>query len=247
MKRMWGVALPLMVALGIVPSLSFAQAGLNAGGSQQAEISRVVLLGFVQDGKTTLGILGWEGLVYLVREGDTILGTYRVERLGEDFVILRDGATRIRASFRSKPIQAARVQSRPPGVEDDDDLPPPDDETSQGTKPLGAGGASGSSAAGSTSAAGASPTSPFDAANAEEGAPQAQEENPFAKALRERLQGNFVPSAPQENPFLRALQERASPPASSQDNPLQQAPQQGAPAPPAVDNPFLRALGGQGR
>jgi hypothetical protein len=225
MKRMWGVVLSLMVALGIVPSLSFAQAGLNAAGSQQAERSRVVLLGFVQDGKTTLGILGWEGLVYLVREGDTILGTYRVERMGEDFVILRDGATRIRASFRSKPVQSARVQSRPPGVEDDDDLPPLDDETSQGTIPSGRGGASAPLAAGSTSAVGASPTSPLGAANAEEAAPQGQEENPFARALRERVQGGFVPPSPQDNPFLRALQERSSMPPSSQDNPVQQAPQ----------------------
>ena len=134
MKRMWGVVLSLIVALGIVPSLSFAQAGLNAAGSQQAERFRVVLLGFVQDGKTTLGILGWEGLVYLVREGDTVLGTYRVERLGEDFVMLRDGATRIRASFRSKPVQPARVQSPAPGAEDDDDLPPLDDEISQASR-----------------------------------------------------------------------------------------------------------------
>jgi hypothetical protein len=207
-KRMWGVVLSLIVALGIVPSLSFAQAGLNAAGSQQAERSRVVLLGFVQDGKTTLGILGWEGLVYLVREGDPVLGTYRVERLGADFVILRDGATRIRASFRSKPVQPARVQSPPPGAEDDDDLPPLDDEISQGTMPWGAGGASGPSTAGSPSAVGASPTSPLDAASAGEGASQVQEENPFAKASRERPQGTFAPASPQDNPFLRLLQGR---------------------------------------
>ena len=78
----------LAAILAVIPSLSVAQVRSGPPGSPPAERSRVVVLGFVEQEGARLGILGWEGLVFLVREGDTILGTYRVEKLGEDFAIL---------------------------------------------------------------------------------------------------------------------------------------------------------------
>ena len=247
MNRVWCVTIALMVALGAAPSVSLAQAGLNAVGSQQAEGSRFFLLGFLQEGETKLGILGWEGLVFLVRVGDTILGTYRVERLGDDFAILRDGEAEIRASFRPRQLGTVRLQSAPSEAmaESAPGLPAPGG-TPAGLMPSGAGTPSDPSMTGSTVGVGLLPASPFATGTPGGGTPQGQEENPFARALRERAQGTPTPDPPQDNPFLRALRRRSSVPASPQENPFQRGIQQGSSMPPPDENPFLKALRGRG-
>lgn len=244
MKRVWCVTIALMVALGAAPSVSLAQAGLDAVGSQQAEGSRFFLLGFLQEGETKLGILGWEGLVFLVRVGDTILGTYRVERLGDDFAILRDGEAEIRASFRPKQPETARLPSAPYDAmaASDPGLPAPH-QTSQGLVPSGAGGPSDPSTAGSAAGVGLSPASPMGTASPGGAMPQGQEEeNPFAKALRQRGEGTSGSQPSQDNPFRRAMEQRSSPP-SSGDNPFLRAIRERSSAPASIEeNPFIRAL-----
>jgi len=208
MKRAVNVAFTLFMILGGAPSPS--QVGLAATGSSQTERSPVVLLGFVQEGDTRIGILGWEGLVYLVREGDTILGTYRVERLGEDYAILRDGATEMRASFRPGSVQPARLPSGPQeGVADPGFRSPV-------RAPRGVG----ASGAGSPAEASIPPASSVGATGAGQSGAQADEENPFARALQVPGQGPSAPTSPQDNPFLRALRERSSTPASPQESPF---------------------------
>jgi hypothetical protein len=240
----WCVAIALMMALGAAPSLSLAQAGLDPVGSKQAEGPRFFLLGFLQEGETKPGILGWEGLVFLVREGDTILGTYRVERLGDDVAILRDGDREIQASFRPKQPDMARPQSAPYDAmaASDQGLPVPH-PTSQGLVPAGGGGPFDPSTTGPTTGVGLSPASPRGMASPSGTVPQGQqEENPFAKALRERAQGASPSGSSQDNPFQRAMQQGSSPP-SSGDNPFLRAIRERSSAPTSSqDNPFQRAL-----
>jgi len=210
MKRVANVAFTLVMVLGGASSLSLAQVGLAATGSSQAERSPVVLLGFVQEGETKIAILGWEGLVYLVREGDTILGTYRVERLGEDSAILRDGVTEIRASFRPRSVQPARLPSGPQdGVVDPGFRSP-----GRALRGVGASGA------GSPAEASIPPASSVGATRAGQSGPEGVEENPFARARQVPGQGSSAPVSPQDNPFLRALRERSSTPASPQESPF---------------------------
>ncbi|MBI4574344.1 MAG: hypothetical protein HY713_13795 [candidate division NC10 bacterium] len=219
MKRVSWVAFTLIMVLGGVPSLSLAQVGLAATGSSQTERSPVVLLGFVQERETRIGILGWEGLVFLVREGDTILGMYRVEQLGDDHAILRDGATEIRASFRPGPVQPARL---PPGPRDGvaDRSLPLSPRVLQGLVPSGPGGSAEASTTGTPVGMERPPVSPPGITDIGEAGPQADEENPFAKSLQGRGQGPSAPASPQDNPFLRALRERSSTPASPQESPF---------------------------
>lgn len=211
MTRVWCVAIALTLALGAAPTLSPAQAGLDPVGSKQAGEPQMFLLGFVQEGESKRAILGWAGLVFLVREGDTILGTYRVERLGDDVAILRDGEREIRASFRPKQPDPVRPQSTPfdAMAASDQGLAVPH-PAFQGPVPAGAGGPSDPSTAGPTTGVGLSPASPWgDTASPSSTIPQGQqEENPFAKALRERAQGASPSGPSQDNPFLRALRER---------------------------------------
>lgn len=210
MKRVVYVAFTLVMVLGGASWLSLAQVGLAATGSSQAERSPVVLLGFVQEGETKIAILGWEGLVYLVREGDTILGTYRVERLGEDSAILRDGVTEIRASFRPRSVQPARLPSGPQdGVVDPGFRSP-----GRALRGVGASGA------GSPAEASIPPASSVGATRAGQSGPEGVEENPFARARQVPGQGSSAPVSPQDNPFLRALRERSSTPASPQESPF---------------------------
>lgn len=225
MTRLWCVAITLMLALGAAPTLSLAQAGLDPVGSKQAGEPQMFLLGFVQEGESKRAILGWAGLVFLVREGDTILGTYRVERLGDDVAILRDGEREIRASFRPKQPDTVRPQSPPYDAMAASDqglaVPHP---TSQGPVPAGAGGPSDPSTAGPATGAGLSPASPWGTASPSSTMPQGpQEENPFARALRERAQGASPSDSSPDNPFLRALRERSAAPTSPQDNPFLRA------------------------
>lgn len=244
MNRAWRVALVLTLALGLHPSLSLAQAGLGAVRPQQAEDPQLYLLGFVQEGETKLAILGWAGLVYLVREGDIILGTYRVELLGEDVVILREGEREIRASFRPKQPDRPPLQPGPYGTmaASDPGLSAPD-QTSQGLVPSGAGGPSDPSTAGSAAGVGLSPASPMGTASAGGTMSQGQEEeNPFAKALRQRGKGTAGSQPSQDNPFRRAMEQRSSPP-SSGDNPFLRAIRERSSAPASTEeNPFIRAL-----
>lgn len=244
---------------GVVPGMRFyagpgaasiAVSGPGRTGSSQAataEDPQLYLLGFVQEGTTKLAILGWAGLVDLVREGDIILGTYRVELLGEDVVILREGEREIRASFRPKQPDRPPLQPGPYGTmaASDPGLSAPD-QTSQGLMPSGASRPSDTSVTGSTVGVGLLPASPFATGTPGGGTPQGQEENPFARALRERAQGTPTPDPPQDNPFLRALRRRSSVPASPQENPFQRGIQQGSSMPPPDENPFLKALRGRG-
>jgi len=242
-KRVWWVAFGLMAVFAMAPPPSLAQVGRQAASSAQTDQSQIVLLGFVQEGRTKTAILGWEGLVFLAREGDTILGTYRVERLGEDFAILRDGATEIRASYRNGPVQPARLPPSPAAGVTEPGLPIPFG-MSQGLMPSGPAGPAEASGTGSSGSAVFPPAPSLGATSPEPTAPQTDEENPFTRAAREQGQEGSAPVPPQDNPFLRALRDKASALAPPQEDPSQQAtPQDPAPAAqPGSDNPFLRSL-----
>jgi hypothetical protein len=234
--------------MGLFAPRSLVNAGWEAAGSQQAEDSPVVLLGFLQEGATRRGILGWEGLVFLVREGDTILGRYRVEHLGEDSAILRDGEAVIRVSFRPKPPGTAHPQPAPPGAtaSGDPGLPAPQ-QLPGALVPSRADSPADPWTGGSAPGVGLPPASPFGVANPAAPSAPGQDDNPFARALRERAPESPPAATTQDNPFLRALRERAAAAASPYDNPFLRALQQRAPSPPGHDNPFLRALREQGR
>ncbi len=236
MMRVWCVVFTLIMLLGGAPPVSLAQVGSVAAGPPQAERPRVVWLGFVQEGNTRVGILGWEGLVYLVREGDTILGTYRVEQLGEDFAILRDGETEVRASYRPGSVQSAHSPAVPQGGVASPGLPS-SPRLPKGLRASGARDAAEASTPGAPSGATVPPGSTVGAEGAGQSGPQGVGENPFAKSLQGSGQTPSSLASPQDNPFLRALGGRASTTATPQENQAQQ----GSPVSPA-DNPLLRAL-----
>lgn len=241
MNMVWHLPLVLMLAVGMGSSLSLAQTGLGAVKSQEGEGARVFLLGFVQEGEAKLGILGWEGLVFLVREGDTILGTYRVEWLGEDVAILRDGEAEIRASFRPKqPDTVASRLTLPTALSVGDGWLPSADQGPPGS-PSSDAGTTPSAMAATPGGGGLAPASSTGAAASGGGAVQGQEENPFIKALRERGQTPFASASP-DNPFIVAAQQDSSV-WSDEENPFLRAiRERGSALSPPEDNPFLRAL-----
>ena len=231
MKKAGGIAVALMLALCGFPSGVMAQQATQTMGSRSPEAAQFFLLGFVEDGGTRRGILGWQGLVFVVREGDTVLGTYRVERLADDVAILRDGDREIRAPFRPKqPDTVALQPSASTPVMISPMAPPPVMQPMEqpATAPISPGMVAAPAGTAMAGAGAGGSTTP------------SQEDNPFARALRERAQQSpssassdnpfasgtqpgSSTSAPGENPFLRALRERGSAPPSTQDNPFLRA------------------------
>ena len=239
MKKAGGIAVALMLALCGFPPGVMAQQETRTMGSRSPEAAQFFLLGFVEESGTRRGILGWQGLVFVVREGDTVLGTYRVERLGDDVAILREGEREIRAPFRPKQPEVATLPPSLPGPMTAGSLSLPADQPPPVSVSPGTVAAPGGATAGVTGAGGALTTwvaMPGSAGSAT----QSQDDNPFARALRERAQqrpssaspdnpfasgtqpGSSA-SAPGDNPFLRALRERGSAPPSTQDNPFLRA------------------------
>jgi len=216
------IAIVVTLALCGTSSWSAAQQGAGTISLRQPEGSQFFLLGFIEESGTRRGILGWQGLVFLVREGDTVLGTYRVERLGDDVVILREGEREIRAPFRPKQPDVVALPPSPQATmtagtvspsmveQPPQTFAPPGPITSPGGTAVAGKGAITSPA---PSIGGAGPSG---------SSAQPPDDNPFARALRERAQ-QTPPSTPADNPFVSGAQ-------------------QGAPALPPGDNPFLRAL-----
>lgn len=214
-----------------------------ASGSDRASDGQSFsFLGYVKDSSGTLGIIETLGLVFMVREGDTILGTYRVKQLGEDFALLQEGEREIRAAAR--PPQPAL-----PGRQDDlrsgrrtawSDVPVPSssgDASSPG-RPADQGigpTLSGRAQAGDVS----QPLTP--ATEPSQAVPPA--DNPFLRVLQSARESRQDPASSEENPFQRALRERSSEQPSPKDNPFLRALRRGAdPQPPSEENPFIRAL-----
>lgn len=233
------IALVGILALCGVPSWSTAQQDAGTASLQQPEGSQFFLLGFIEEGGTRRGILGWQGLVFLVREGDTVLGTYRVERLADDLAILREGDREIRAPFRPKQPQVTTPPPSLPVPVAGGTLPPPVEQVAPALGSQGASASPGGGPAGGTGAG--SPPTPRTAIPGSAGSvAQSGDDNPFVRALRERAQQG-TPSTPSDNPFvsgeqagssgqtpgdnpfLRALRERGSSPTSPQDNPFLRA------------------------
>lgn len=240
MKKAGGIAVALMLVLCGFPSGVLAQQATRTMGSGSPEAAQFILLGFVEDGGTRRGILGWQGLVFVVREGDTILETYRVERLADDVAILREGDREIRAPFRAKQPEVAALPPRLPGPMTAGGLPLPADQPPPVWVSPGTVAAPGGATAGAMGA-GSAPTTSVAMPGSAGSTAQPPEENPFVKALREHAQ-QASPSPSSGNPFLSGMQQSSSPPPSG-DNPFLRALRESGSAPTLTqDNPFLRAL-----
>lgn len=236
------IAIVVILALCGMASWSGAQQGAGTTSSLlRPEGSQFFLLGFIEEGGTRRGILGWQGLVFVVREGDTVLGTYRVERLGDDVAILREGEREIRAPFRPKQPDVVALPPSPQATMIAGTISPPmEEQPPQTFASPGSITSPGGTAVAGTGAVTSPPPSTGEAGSAGSAA-QPPEENPFAKALRERTQ-QASPSTSSDNPFLSGMQQGSSPPPSD-DNPFLRALRERGSSPTSTqDNPFLRAL-----
>jgi hypothetical protein len=227
-KRYLVAVLLLLLGAGLGTWLGEAAGATASAGSEGLpEGQSFAFLGYVKDGSNTLGIIETLGLVFLVREGDTILGTYRVKQLGEDFALLQEGEREIRAAARppqpalperQDELRSGRRTARSDVPDPSSSGDTPGDASSSG-RPADQG--IGLTASGGAQAGGV-PGALTPAADPSQAVPPA--DNPFLRAVQAAREGRQSPAPSDENPFARALRERSS---------VQPSPE---------DNPFLRAL-----
>lgn len=217
------VVVAILAVFGMGTWVKGEMAEAASGSDRASDGQSFSFLGYVKDSSGTLGIIETLGLVFLVREGDTILGTYRVKQLGEDFALLQEGEREIRAAARPpQPALLGRqdeLRSARRTAWSDVPVPSSPGDASSSGRPADQG--IGLTASGGAQAGGV-PEALTPAADPSQAVPPA--DNPFLRAVQAAREGRQSPVPSDENPFQRALRERS---------PVQPSPE---------DNPFLRAL-----